>query len=147
MGIANAIGKELMKIVWKVLAPILVSLLENGLKFIFSKVEELFTRTLERRRNEAQSKAAEAHAKSVAAADDPIEAARQRGREEVWKEIADHYAVDTAQLKAELIRLKTQSETKGIESLDEIPARQLPSLASPTVTKEIVETMRSLEKE
>ncbi|MFM0295131.1 MULTISPECIES: hypothetical protein [Paraburkholderia] len=147
MGIANAIGKELMKIVWKVLAPMLVALLEKGLKFIFAKVEDLYARTMDRRRDEANTKAAEAHEKSVAAADDPIEAARQRGREEVWKEIADHYAVDTAQLKAELIRLKAQAESKGIESLDEIPAQQLPALASPTVTRDIVESMRSLEKE
>lgn len=140
-------GKELLKIVWKVLAPMLVALLEKGLKFVFAKVEELFTETMKRRKDEAQAKAAEAHKNAVSAGDDPIEAARQRGREEVWKEVADHYAMDIAQLKAELIRLKAQAESNGIASLDEIPAKQLPSIASPTVTRDIVESMQSLEKE
>lgn len=143
MGIANAVGRELMKIVWKVLAPILIELLEKGLKYVFHKVDELFTDLMDRRRREADSKAREAH-EQAEATDDPIEAARQRGREEVWKEMSDHYKLDTAQLKAELIRLKTQSESQGIESLDSIPSKQLPALATPTVTQSIVDSMQGL---
>jgi hypothetical protein len=133
MAIKEVIGKELMKIVWKVLAPWLASLLEKVLKFVFEKIQKLFSKTMARREQEAAAKAAEAHGRA-GAEDDPIEAARQRGREEVWKEIAEHYKVDAAQVKAELMRIKAQAQEQGRASLDDIQAKPFPSLPAPPGT-------------
>ncbi|MGF6444662.1 hypothetical protein [Paraburkholderia youngii] len=130
MGLRDQIGKELVKVALRVVLPFIESLLKNVLKFAFEKIQRFVTKTMSRREREASANAAEARERAEAASD-PIEAARQQGREEVWREVAAHYNVDASELKAELSRIRAEARSEARSSINEMRDKQLPQLPPP----------------
>lgn len=92
----------------------------------------LYVRELQRDRVEqANQKADAAAAASKAKADsDLIEAARQAGKEEAWREIADHYKRDIEALRGGLAQVRATLESSDAARLNDVESREIPRLAS-----------------
>jgi hypothetical protein len=122
---------EILRMVWKVLRPFVEGMLKELLKVAIDRVAR-FVGELQRERTEqAQSKAAAASAARKEQVDsDPIEAARQAGKEEVWREIAGHYKRDAEVLRAELAQIRAALEKTGVAKLNDVESHEIPRLAS-----------------
>ncbi|SAL76749.1 hypothetical protein AWB71_05313 [Caballeronia peredens] len=125
---ANVVFKELGKLAWKVLRPLIEEAFKDGLAWLFAKIGDIYRKYSKQRADDAQAKANEAAAKADAT-EDPVEKARQEGREEAYREMAKNYERDMNQLKAELAHLKSQVMQQGVKELAELPNRDIKSLS------------------
>ncbi|KVT75793.1 hypothetical protein WT25_02595 [Burkholderia territorii] len=122
---------EILKMVWKLLRPIIEDMLKDLLKVAVDRITKFVTELQRERGEQARQKADAAAAASRAkATSDPIEAARQAGKEEAWREIAEHYKRDIEALRRELAQVRAALESSGHAKLNDVEARELPRLAS-----------------
>ncbi|SAL06076.1 hypothetical protein AWB81_07432 [Caballeronia arationis] len=122
---------ELLKMVWKLLRPIIEDALKDLLKLAVDRITKFVTDLQRERAEQAKQKADAAAAASKANADsDPIEAARQAGKEEAWREIAEHYKRDIEALRGELAQVRAALQSSGNARLNEVEAHEIPRLAS-----------------
>lgn len=122
---------EILKMVWKLLRPFIEDALKELIKIAVDRMSKFITDLQRDRAQQAKQKADAASAASKAQADtDPIEAARQAGKEEAWREIADHYKRDIEALRGELAQVRAALLSSGDARLNEVEALEIPRLAS-----------------
>lgn len=118
---------EIAKLAWKVLRPFI----EEGLKYLVVMAIERMKKFWEARTrfHAEQAKAnADAAATRARSTTDPIERARQEGKEEAWQEIAGYYQRDAESLRFELEQLRESLNKSGSEKLDEIETQGISKL-------------------
>jgi hypothetical protein len=124
---------EILKMVWKLLRPIIEDALKDLLKVAVDRMTKFVSELQRDRAEQAKQKADAAAAASKAKTDsDPIEAARQAGKEEAWREIAEHYKRDIETLRRELGQVRAALDSSSTAKLNEVELREIPRLASDT---------------
>jgi len=122
---------EILKMVWKLLRPIIEDALKDLLRVAFDRITKFVSELQRDRAEQATQKADAAEAARKAKADtDPLEAARQAGKEEAWREIAEHYKRDIEALRGELAQVRASLESNGAAKLNDVESREIPRLAS-----------------
>lgn len=111
--------KELLQMVWKVLRPFVEEALEALVALTIERIRKRIEDLLRERAEQAKAKADSAASKAQSATD-PIDAARQAGKEEAWREIAGHYKRDIESLRSELSQLRRSLENSGRDKLNEV---------------------------
>lgn len=117
----------------KYFLPVILKRLHKLASWVWSQIQGVISRFTTKRTEEANAKAEEA-GRRAAESTDPLEKARQEGREEAYRDMAASYERDIAQLKAELEHLRgvvqaksseelTRMTTKGSNNLLEGPAQ------------------------
>ncbi|MCI3206426.1 MULTISPECIES: hypothetical protein [Pandoraea] len=124
-------GTEILKMVWKLLRPIIKDVIADLLKIAFDRISKFVSDLMRERAEQAKQKADAAGAASRAKVDsDPIEAARQAGKEEAWREIAEHYKRDIEALRGEMAQVRAAIESSGDVKLSAVESHEIPRLAS-----------------
>ncbi|MFM0616210.1 hypothetical protein PQR37_19280 [Paraburkholderia nemoris] len=124
---------EILKMVWKLLRPIIEDALKDVLKTAIDRLTAFISNLQRERSEQAKQKADAAAVASREKADsDPIEAARQAGKEEVWREVAEHYKRDIETLRGELAQVRAAIEANNAEKLNAVESKEIPRLASDT---------------
>lgn len=120
---------EILKMVWKLLRPLIEKMLKEWLQVAIDRIAKFFTELFRKRETHAKGEADAAVSKARESTD-PIEIARQEGKAEAWREIADLYKQDIQSLRSELAKIRESIEVSGAARLTDFGASEVPKLAS-----------------
>lgn len=122
---------EIVKMVWKLIRPFVEKVIAQLLKDAFDRVSVFVSGVMRERSEQAKQKAdAAREASREKAESDPIEAARQAGKEEAWREISEHYKRDIEALRGEMAQMRAVLESSSKVKLSDIESREIPRLGS-----------------
>lgn len=122
--------KELLQLVWKLLRPYVETVLKMLVTFAIDRLRDFIEGIFRERSEQAKAKADAAKSKASSSTD-PIEAARQAGKEEAWREISEHYKRDLEALRSEVSQIRAALENTGRDKLNEVETNAIPLLAQP----------------
>ncbi|WGS54428.1 hypothetical protein LFL96_25790 [Paraburkholderia sp. D15] len=124
---AKPLKERIIEEAFKYFLPVILKRLHRLFNWLWEQLQGLIARFTSRRTKEAAHKAEEASRKA-AESTDPLEKARQQGREEAFREMAASYERDIAQLKAEIDHLREEMQAKSSDELTRMSNRSKQNL-------------------